>query len=193
MKNVFKIAVVAVIFSWGLGANAQQKHLKIGYTNVEDILIEMPESKQVESELKSYKTQLDNQIQTKMKDFQDKYENYQRGESMMSEVIKADKQRELRGMQEQIEAFQKDAEQAMQKKQIDLLDPVLKKIQKAIDDVAAENSYTYIFNKEAGYGTSIMLHMPKEDDITNLVKKKLNIGVATPTPAQKTPSTVTPK
>lgn len=193
MKNVFKIAIITVLFSWSVQATAQHKHQKIGYTNVEDILIEMPESKQVESELKSYKTQLDNQIQAKMKDFQDKYENYQKGASLMSEVIRADKERELRGMQEQIEAFQKDAEQSMQKKQVELLDPVLKRIQKAIDDVAAENGYTYIFNTEAGYGSSIMLYMPKEDDISSLVKKKLNIGVATPSTAPKNNTPVAPR
>lgn len=185
-----KSFLIAGLLMAGVSATAQEKHIRIGYTNVEAIVSQMPESKQIENELKTYKSQLDNQLQAKIKDFQAKYEAYQRGASMMSDVIKADKERELQDMQGQMEEFQKNAEASMQRKQEQLLEPVLTKVQKAIDEVANENGFAYVFNSDGGMGMSIILHAPEKDDVTPLVLKKL--GITPPAPkAATTPAPAT--
>ena len=188
MKFLKNILVVSGLLVAGLSASAQEKHLKIGYTNVEAIVGQLPEAKQIETDLKTYKTQLDNQLQTKVKDFQAKYEAYQKGGSLMSDVVKQDKERELQDMNGQIEEFQKNAETSMAKKQEALLKPVLDKVQKAIDDVANENGFSYIFNSDGGMGLSIILHAPEKDDVTPLVLKKMGVTI----PAAGT-TTTTPK
>lgn len=170
-------------------ANAQTKPLKLGYTNVEEILYQMPESKQIESELKTYRTQLETQLQTKMAEFEEKAKAYEAGGAMMAPAVRTMKEQELQSLQTQIQNFQKDAEADLQKKQNELLAPVVAKINKAIDDVANENGYTWVFNTESGFGQQTLIKMPKEDEITLLVLKKLNI---TPKPATATP-VVTPK
>lgn len=192
MKFLKNILVVSGLLVAGLSASAQEKHLKIGYTNVEAIVGQLPEAKQIETDLKTYKTQLDNQLQTKVKDFQGKYEAYQKGGSMMSEVVKADKERELQDMNSQIEEFQKNAEASMAKKQEALLKPVLDKVQKAIDDVANENGFSYIFNSDGGMGLSIILHAPEKDDVTPLVLKKMGVVIPAATTTPKTGTATTP-
>jgi outer membrane protein len=52
--------------------------------------------------------------------------------------------------------------------------PIQRKLQGAIQDVAKENGYTYIFPREA------LLVMPPADDISSLVRKKL--GLREPAP-----------
>ncbi len=165
-------------------AFGQSKSLKIGYTNVDYILSQMPESKQIEAELKTYKTQLDNQLQTKIKDFQEKYAAYEKGASTMTDVIRMDKEKQLQNLQEEIEEFQKNAQTSLQKKEVTLLQPALDKIQKNIDLVAKESGYTYIFNTDGGLGTTpILLHGPEEDNISDLLLKKMGI-----TPPVKKPA-----
>ncbi len=187
--NLKPIILIAVTVFTAFQVNAQTKPLKIGYTNVEEILYQMPESKQIESELKTYRTQLETQLQTKMSEFEEKAKAYEAGSAMMAASVKSMKEQELQGLQTQIQNFQKDAEVDLQKKQNDLIEPVLNKIRKAIDDVANENGYTWVFNSDSGYGQSNILKMPKEDEITALVLKKLGI---TPKPATTAPVT-TPK
>ena len=51
-----------------------------------------------------------------------------------------------------------------------MVTPVIDKVRKAINDVAAENNYTYIFDLSA---QSIIYQSPKSNDITVQVKKKL--------------------
>jgi outer membrane protein len=57
---------------------------------------------------------------------------------------------------------------------VQLLQPAYDKIQKAIDDVAKENGYTHVFSSDQG-GVFILLYAREEDNITNIVLKKLGI------------------
>jgi len=188
MKNLLFFAIAFVLVQAGASAQAQ---LKVGYTNVDYVLSQLPDSKQIESELKTYRTQLESQLQIKYKEFQAKADDYKTKGPDMSELIKQDKEKELQNMQTSIQEFEKNAEASMQKKQQTLLAPVLEKIQKTIKDVAKENGYTYVFNTDAGYQTTpIILSAPDEDNISNLVLKKLGV---TPAPANaNTTSTATP-
>ncbi|MCH8318507.1 MAG: OmpH family outer membrane protein [Bacteroidetes bacterium] len=184
MKNKFLIPLTAFVLIFNLAANAQTKTLKIGYTNIEYILNVLPESKQVNSELNTYKAQLDKQYQIKAKEFMEKNAAYERGAATMTEVIRADKERELINLQDEIREFERNAEQSLIKKQESLMSPLLEKVQNAIDQVAEENGYTYIFNSDANFGSvPIILHGPKTDNISDLVFKKL--GVTPPASGSK--------
>ncbi len=183
-----KLIITAGLIGLFIGANAQDKPLKIGYTNVDYLVASMPESKQIEADLKIYKDQLDKQLETKVKEFREKYEAYEKGASMMTEVIRADKEKELQDLNGQIEAFQRNAEQSLQEKQQKLMKPVLEKIQKAIDDVAVENDYTYILSSDGAMGqVPIILYGPDNLNLSDLVLKKMGV---TP-PAQQKAATGT--
>lgn len=183
-----KLLIISGFLGLFLSASAQDKPLKIGYTNVDYLVASMPESKQIEAELKTYKEQLDKQLEIKVKEFREKYESYEKGASMMTEVIRADKEKELQDLNGQIEAFQRNAEQSLQEKQAKLMKPVLEKIQKAIDDVANETGYTYVFSSDGAMGqVPIILHGPDDLNISDLVLKKMGV---TP-PAQRPAATST--
>lgn len=177
MNKVKILVAVVCMVAMSVVSNAQTAaNLKIGYTNVEYILALMPEAKRIESDLKAYSTQLESQLQTKYKDFEAKGEAYQKGAATMTEVVRADKEKELMNLRSSIEEFQKNAEVSLQKKQQSLLEPAYKKMQGAIDEVAKENGYTYVFNSDAGYGTNaILLHAPEDGNISDLVLKKMGV------------------
>ena len=189
MKKVhltFAAALFAVASLAAPKAQAQAP-LKIGYTNVEYILSQMPESKQIESDLKAYNTQLESQLKSKYQDYQTKLAAYQQLGAGTSAVIKADKEKELTGLQQGIQEFQQTAQQSVQQKQQTLLRPVLDKIQKNIDAVADESGYTYVLSQDAG-GSPVLLHGPKDGDVSDLVLKKMGI-----TPSANAPVTQMPK
>lgn len=149
---------------------------KIGYTNVDYVLSQMPESKQIEADLKAYSGQLEAQLKSKTTEFQTKLEAYQKGGATMTDLVKADKEKELQQLQSSIQDFQKSADQSLQQKQQQLLKPALDKLQKAIDDVAKESGYSYVLNSDAGYGTTpVLLHAPDDANISDLVLKKMGV------------------
>lgn len=173
MKTRFILAGVFVLTS--LAAVAQST-LKIGYTNAEFILSNMPEAKQIESELRDYEQQLTTQLESKMQDFQTKLAEFQRTAENMIPEVRNDKQQELQNLQASIEKFQRDAQTSLQKKQMELLQPAYDKIQTAIDAVAEEGGYTLILNSgQPEMGLQIILFAREQENISDLVFKKLGI------------------
>ena len=102
-------------FSQELKIDSFSQELKIGYTNVEYILSFLPETKQVRAEVQAYGTQLQNQLQSKITDFQSKADAFQKNAAKMTEIIRADKQEELQNMQASIQKFQNEAQTSIQK------------------------------------------------------------------------------
>lgn len=200
--NTFRVALAAaaLTFTSATAALAQAPTttaattsnsgpLKIGYTSVEYVLSQMPESKQIETDLKAYSTQLENQLKSKYQDYQTKAEAYQKGAATMTDVVKADKEKELTGLQQSIQEFQRSADQSLQQKQQALLKPALDKLQKTIDAVANENGYTYVLNSDGA--SPVLLHGPKDGDISDLVLKKMGVtpGAAAAAPKASAPTT----
>lgn len=159
-----------------MSAEAQDGGIKIGYTNAEFILGNMPEAKQIEADLSDYSKQLSTQLESKDADFQVKVADFQRNAENMIPEVRNDKQQELQNMQQSIQKFQQDAQTSLQRKQTELLQPAYDKIQKAIDEVAKENGYNFIINSgQPEVGLNIILYADEEDNISNLVLKKLGI------------------
>lgn len=176
----------AVAFLFMSAVSFAQSPVKIGYTNVDYVLSQMPESKQIEADLKAYSNQLEAQLKSKYQEFETKGQAYQKGAATMTDVVKADKEKELMSLRTSIEEFQKNADASLQKKQQSLMEPALDKLQKAIDDVAKENGYTYVFNSDAGFGTTpVLLHGPEDGNISDLVLKKMGV---TPVKAGSAPA-----
>ncbi|MCE7862055.1 MAG: OmpH family outer membrane protein [Bacteroidetes bacterium CHB5] len=158
-----------------LSANAQETQ-KIGYADWNYIFTQMPEFKQIENELKTHGTQLENQLKAKSTEFENKLRAYQGMPATTPDAIKADKERELQALQESIQKFQQDAQTSLGNKQTALMDPVFKKVGKAIEDVAKENGYSFILNPQLmGSGEDIVLYSDEKYDISNLVLKKLGV------------------
>ena len=80
MKKI-NILIVGLLLST---LTSFSQNIKIGYTNVEYILSFLPETKQVQAEVQAYGTQLQNQLQSKITDFQSKAEVFQREAASMT-------------------------------------------------------------------------------------------------------------
>jgi outer membrane protein len=164
---------------FAVSAQAQETQ-KIGYADWEYIFSQLPEFKQIDNELKTHGTQLENQLKAKYADYETKVKAYQGMPATTPDAIKADKERELAGLQESIQKFQQDAQTSLQNKQTALMDPVFKKVGKAIEDVAKENGYAFIMAPQVMGGGDILLYSDEKYNVSNLVLKKLGI---TPQPA----------
>ncbi len=191
LVKIFRLTLAAALLTAGtLAATSAQAQapLKIGYTDVQYVLSQMTESKQIESELKTYNDQLGAQLKSKSTEFETKVKDYQQKSGTMTDVVKADTEKELQRLQQSIQEFQRTAEQSLQQKQQTLLKPALDKLQKNIDLVADENGFTYVFNSDGG-GSPLLLHAPKDGDISDLVLKKMGITPGAAAPIKSGPAT----
>lgn len=171
MRTLFLFLFCAVVVT-----TQAQETQKIGYADWQYIFSQLPEYKQIENELKTHGTQLENQLKAKSQEMEAKYKAYQGMPATTPDAIRADKERELQAMQESIQKFQQDAQTSLQTKQGALMDPVIKKVGKAIEDTAKENGFAFIINPQSmSSGEDILLYSDEKYDISKLVLKKLGI------------------
>jgi outer membrane protein len=177
-KRVFlTLALMLSIFK--LYAKEKSSHiqplpLKIGYVNMEHILIRLPETKAMQSECATFEKQLNNQIKAGIEDFQQKRQVFEQSYEAMTEAVRNQKQLELQQLQKSINQLQLALPDKVVGKQSNLLEPVYEKIQSAIAQIAKESGYTYVLGNDIG-SIPVLLYADEQHNISDRVLKKLGI------------------
>tara|TARA_B100000963_G_scaffold80504_1_gene68492 strand:- start:794 stop:1291 length:498 start_codon:yes stop_codon:yes gene_type:complete len=148
-----------------------QAQNKFGYLNSNELLAMMPESQSMQEELQSYAKGLETQLTAMQAEYEKKVVEYQQNESTYTDIVKEDKIREIENIQQRVVEFQKNAQQSLAEKEAELFTPIREKAMKAIDDVAEEGNFTYIFDS----GSGGFLYAAESENIINLVKSKLGL------------------
>lgn len=146
--------------------------LKIAHVNTSEIMNDMPERPKAEKDLENYYNELQEQLRVMYSEYQTKLQDYQTNAETMSNLVKQSKEKELVDLESRITAFQANAENEFDAKRAELLQPLLEKIQNAINAVGKEKGYTYII--DLATGTAVYVGADAID-ITKDVKAKLGI------------------
>lgn len=170
---------LVLLFAFGLMISAASAQTKVGYADVDYIFSQMPEFKQIDSELQTLQGMLKKNLEAKGAEFQRKVAEYQQNAATMLDAVRTNTERELQQLQANLEKLQQDAQAEVQKKQNALMEPVYAKVGKAIEDVAKENGYSFILNQQIG-GLDVILYGDQNMDVSDLVLKKMGV---TPAPA----------
>ena len=174
-KNLTRVRIVLLLCSILLFSSLKaqsSESFKTAYADEAFILSQLPETKQVESDLRAYKKQLENHLKSKTDEYQSKGEEFQKTFERMTDIERADKQEELANIQESILKFQHNAETDMQERQQKKLLPILEKVQRAIDEIAAAGNYTYIFKADA------LLYAKNAKDISLTILNRLGVDTS---------------
>lgn len=168
MKTLTRAFFLIALLAIGLSAHTQT--LKVGHVDSNEIMNDMPERTQVEQELTNFEQQLETELRTMADEYQKKVEEYQANVATMSNLIRQAREKEITDLQMRIQDFQQSADQEFNEKRVELLNPLIEKVKKAIEDVGAEEGYTYILDAATG----VLLHIGTgAQDLTPKVKAKL--------------------
>ncbi len=161
-------------------ANSKVQAQKVGYTNVEYILAFMNEAKKVQDQLQVFSKSLEDRLAAKEAYLNSLYEEYlenQKANKISPEQAKAVEQ-QLMKLEQEINLSVNDSQQKILAKQQELMEPILTKVQEAIDAIAKEDGFTFILNQTTG---SNILYGLETMDITKKLASKLGV----PLPAEK--------
>lgn len=165
MKKITFLALLSILT---LSTMAQNK---FGYVDSQELLMLMPERKKAETNVQNFAKSLETQLASMTAEYQQGVQEYQTNEALYTDLVKQDKIAEITGLEQRIQTFQQNAQKSLQAKEQELLEPILAKARKAIEDVATEGNYTYIFDRSNG----TILYAKDSENVINLVKKKLNL------------------
>lgn len=170
MTTIFRYSLmVAIALCVTFSAQAQ----KFGYTNSQAILMELPDVKRADSRLETLQKQLQAKGEQMVQAYQAKGQNLQKrmDAGTISQIDYSTEAQALAAEESKIMQYEKDMMKQLSDKRAELIQPILKRVQDAIDAVADEKGYQYVFDMSTG----VLLYAKDENDITTAVKAKLGM------------------
>ena len=168
MKKLFTAMTLALCLMVAGKADAQTK---IGYISSQELVNIMPETKRADSILNDLRNALVQNATEKQNAFYAAIDKFNKDSATFTDAQKTIKRGDLTKMGQELGGEEERIQQELQKRQQELIQPINRKAYDAVQAVAKENGYTYVFEKEA------LLVAPPGEDILQLVAKKLNINL----------------
>jgi len=170
MKRVVKVALVAV--SMLFVGNFAKAQTKIGYVNFAELVRALPEFKTMQSQIDIYQKQFIDQLTAMNNEYQTKGKEFQAKSASMTDAVRMASQAELADIQKRMQDLQTSAQQQVDAKSNELSKPLVDKCRAAVNAVAKEKGYTYVFDSSQG---SPMIVSPEGDDLLAASKAKLGV------------------
>lgn len=176
MRNIFKSLVLGgALFLTATVAQAQQK---IGHINYAEIFTATEDYKKAETELTSLDSVKTSELQAMIAVYQQKQNEAQELLRNRSEANKEETDTkvqnlglELQEIERRVQENQRLAEEEMNQKQQELFTPIHQKVGAAIQAVAKEKAYAYVFD----ISSTNIPYFQGGDDLSADIKTKLGI------------------
>jgi len=163
MKKI-TLALLACVFC--LSSAFAQKY---GHINSAEIMKGMPGIDSIQIKITNFQKELGDLYDNMVSEWQTKKDKLDKEAGTMSTSVRKLREDEIRGIENRIQEFQYSVQQDIEEEQTRLIAPFQEKLQNAINEVAKEHKYNYIFD------TQTLLYFDGGDDVSALIKKKLGI------------------
>jgi outer membrane protein len=154
----------------GVRATAQNQN-KFACISFTELVASMPEAKKADTTLAQYQSALEQKFELMKTDYGSQATVLTSSDTGKFTKPQLElKRKSLAELLGKIQSFNQEASALLDQKRSDLFLPIQRKAEDAIAQVARDNSYAYVFEKES-------LHFyPPGDDILPLVRKKLGLA-----------------
>lgn len=186
MKKSF-VCIASLLLALA-GTFAQAQNLKLGFVDSQAVLEKLDEVKAANNTLQGFASVKEKELQKDAEDLRRRIGVYTDGQKDMSDQMRAATEKELQAAQEKLQIKQQGMQTEIATKEKQLFEPIQKRIQETIKQVATEGTYTYVFDKQ------VLFHYPAADDLSETVVKKLQASkpAAATTTMPKPPAPNTP-
>jgi len=167
-------AALLALVAFAPTATAQ---VKIGFADHEVILQAMPQMAQVRQALQADYQQRQMALQSQSQELQTKAEDYQRRQSLLTAEARQTAERELGLLQDSLQRASQGAEQAIRRREAELMQPLFLSLQNAIDAEAAGKGLDLVLPTRVNNDPLILfVNRERVMDITREVAIRLGIN-----------------
>ena len=163
-----------------LTASAQAQQLKIGFTDLELLITNMPKFQQVQQQLQQEVVSGQEEIQQMEQQLQTKFEQYQKQLQLglLTDEARTKREQELVTAQEELQRAAMSKEQELGERRAQLTQPILDELQTAIDAVAQQKGLDLVLRTQIGFEPTVLYVNPDRiTDITLDVARRVGIEV----------------
>lgn len=146
----FVLTGIAVLAGFAIATPAEAQAQRIGYINSQRILAEAPGTAEAqaafESDMSRFRTQVDS-LETALEREQ---ASFQRQQATLDEAARRQRQEQLQQSFTQYQQRVAELEQVAQRRQAELVQPIMQRITAVIDEMRRAGNYALIFDASAG-------------------------------------------
>ena len=172
MKAILLIFIFSAVLPCALVYS--QENLKIGHVNIQEIVQQLPVTDSIQTVLKKEADDMEKLFNEMLQEHDANVKKFDTEKNSYSEFVRNSKESDLMEMATKIQNYQQTANQQLQRRNMELIQPVYGKINNAIEKVALRNSLTYVLDLSNG---SVAYHSPSSENLNPLVLKELGIIV----------------
>lgn len=151
MKRFTLVGFLTLLAVLALGASpVSAQGLKFGYINSQKILAEAPGASDAQKTFEQDMTRYRSEIDKMGKELEGLQGDFEKQQATLSAAAKQQKQQE---MQTKFAAYQQrvgELERTAQRRQAELVEPIMKRISDVIEQIRKEGSYSMVFDASAG-------------------------------------------
>ncbi len=170
MKKILFAIILLLVIGMGNRVEAQNKP-KFGHINSSEILPLMPQYDSIQKAFQAYYASLEREAEMMSREYETKLQEYMANRENFTPLLQQLKEKEIMDLQQRIQAFEASISDDLQDKKEALMQPLLNRFRKAVEEVAKEGKYNYVFDNRL----EVLLYVDQSDDISTMVKQKLNI------------------
>ena len=150
MKNLRSVLLAITLFF--ICSFYTQAQSKVAHINTQELVESMPEMINAKSELEKLAKTYETDIQAMATELQNKIKQYDAESSTKTDEENGKRLQEVQSMEQSIRQYQGQAQQDLQKKEIELLKPITEKAKDAILKVGNDQGYDYVLDSSQGQG-----------------------------------------
>ncbi len=167
MKQFKTLLLATALF---IGATSfMQAQSKVAHINTQELIQAMPAMKAAQAEMDKLGKTYEADIKAMVTEYQNKMKLYESEASTKTDEENQKRLVEVNTMQQNIQQYQAQAQQEIQKKELELLKPITEQAKAAILKVARAQGFQYVLDSTQGGGVI----MADGKDLLNDVKKEL--------------------
>jgi outer membrane protein len=164
LKTLLFAAVLCIVSTSSINAQSNVAHI-----NTQALIEAMPKAIAARGELEKLAKTYEADIKTMVTEYQNKLKQYDTEAATKTDEENAKRAQEVQEMRTSIEQYQGQAQQDLQKKEQELMDPIYKEAKAAIQKVGKAQGFQYILDSREG--AALLLADGK--DLLADVKKEL--------------------
>lgn len=167
MKRTF-FSLILVFFSLTTTA---QTMVKYGTVSMKNLLVEMPEYKEVETQMASLRTKYEAETRYNEEGFKRLFTEFLQGQKEFPQNILLKRQRDLQEAMEKGIAFREEADSLLKAAREEMVRPLRKRVEEAVRAVGMERGYEAVLNTDLP--SHPFLHPSLTEDAMPFVRRKL--------------------
>ena len=143
-----KYALIAAL----LVASASSAQSTVAHVNVDSLLVQMPEYKLAQEALQTEQAKFESEAKEMNAELEKGAQALQANAATWTELRQRQEQTRLQEMYNNIQEYMQQAQSQLQQKEVELVTPVLEKLQAAINAVAETKKFSYVLDASQSKG-----------------------------------------